>query len=89
MQTYASAQSALTDILKERRIELAFEGHRYIDMKRLGVVANQQFDRDPRDCEAATLCLIPSDDYRLTLPIPATELAANASIRTQQNPGYN
>jgi len=89
LPTYASAQVALADILKERRIELAFEGHRYLDMKRLGITSNQQFDRDPRDCEAATLCVITSDDYRLTLPIPATELAANAAIRQQQNPGYN
>lgn len=36
---YASQQAAWADILKERRVELAFEGHRYIDLKRLAAKA--------------------------------------------------
>jgi hypothetical protein len=85
---YANPQQAYADLLKERRIELAFEGHRYVDLKRLGVKANVQIDRDPRDCELISICTIPTTDYRFTLPIPATELAANAAIRSQQNTGY-
>jgi hypothetical protein len=33
--TYTNAQFAYADILKERRVELGLEGHRYIDLKDL------------------------------------------------------
>jgi len=89
LPVYGNAQQAWADLLKERRIELAFEGHRYIDLKRLGEKANAQIDRDPRDCELITVSTIPINDYRFTLPIPATEIAVNGAIANQQNPGYN
>lgn len=84
---YASASAALTDILYERRLELAFEGHRYIDLKRLGTVTGQGIDRYTRDCESVPTCSVPTNDYRFTLPIPIWELNANLSM--VQNPGYN
>ena len=73
-------------IMDERRAELAFEGHRYIDVKRLGVKANKGLQRDPRDCEFNGFCTLPATDHRFTLPIPQDELAANPNII--QNPGY-
>ncbi|RTZ49596.1 RagB/SusD family nutrient uptake outer membrane protein [Chryseobacterium arthrosphaerae] len=39
---------AYADILKERRVELALEGHRYLDLKRLAVAANVSMDRTLR-----------------------------------------
>lgn len=87
LPVYASAKDALIDILLERRAELCFEGHRYVDLKRLGLTTGMAIDRsivDDFTKDAPTS--IPTDDYRFTLPIPRTELQANQLI--QQNPGY-
>lgn len=83
-----TAQEAWADILDERRLELCYEGHRYIDLKRLGTLANRTVDRYIRDCEPYNACSISVEDYRFTLPIPINELNANFVIRDQQNPGY-
>ncbi len=89
LPTYANATAAWADILLERRKELCFEGHRYIDIKRLGVLANASIDRNVTDDLILTLPLtIPNTDYRFTFPIPQDEIAGNPTIRTQQNPGY-
>lgn len=88
LPVYADATAAWAGVLDERRLELCFEGFRYIDMKRLGTLAGQTLDRDLTDDQitGATLS-IPNDDYRFTLPIPLDELNGNPTI--QQNPGYN
>ncbi len=90
---YTSAQQAWAGILTERRIELAFEGHRFIDIKRLGVLANQGIDRDPADYASATANYpaanpsnLPLTSFKWALPIPQDELNVNKVI--QQNPGY-
>lgn len=73
--------SALLDaILTERRKELAFEGHRWHDLKRRGLPIVRG-----SDC-SATQCELAADDYRFTLPIPQVELAGNVNM--EQNPGY-
>jgi hypothetical protein len=54
----------LADVLLERRLELAFEGHRIHDVKRLkGSVDGLNFDDD-----------------KLVFPIPARELEANPNL---------
>lgn len=85
---YANAQAAWADILLERRKELAFEGHRYLDIKRLAALAgNQGITRDNTDDDIRDQPLTLSlTDYRFTLPIPQLEVAGNVNI--QQNPGY-
>jgi hypothetical protein len=85
----ASKQAAFAEILKQRRIELCFEGHRYLDLKRLGVKAGVSIDRAAADCSIYNACTIPNTDFRFTLPIPFQELSANTGIKDQQNPGYN
>lgn len=82
-----SVQEAWAAILNERRIELAFEGHRYIDIKRLGVLAGASIDRAPSDCSFNNVCFLDATDYRFTMPVPRPEQAANPNI--QQNTGYN
>ena len=78
---------ALRSVLAERRIELAFEGHRYLDLKRLGTEVNVGIDRNEDDCSSfAAPCNLPAGDYRFTLPIPRNETRANPTI--EQNPGY-
>ena len=92
LPSYANATEAFAAILDERRVELAFEAHRWHDIKRLGVRANQGVLRDPLDCNILGVngaCSLPPTDHRFTLPIPQAELIANPEIRDQQNPGYN
>jgi starch-binding outer membrane protein, SusD/RagB family len=88
LPTYANVTEAWADILLERRVELCFEGHRYIDLKRLGALANKTIERDPKDCSFFNLtsCSFPVTDYRFTLPIHLNETTANRNI--QQAPGY-
>lgn len=69
--------SALLDeILLQRRLELAFEGHRFFDMKRLG--------REILRPEGKAA--IPYQDYRVVAPISTTELDVNKKL--VNNPGY-
>jgi tetratricopeptide (TPR) repeat protein len=64
--------ATLDTILYERRLELAFEGFKIHDVRRLhGNVAVYVWD-----------------DPRLVMPVPARELVANPALRTQQNEGY-
>lgn len=83
--TYTSAQQAYADLLQERRIELALEGHRFLDLKRLATKAGVTMDRSVND-DDGPLSNLPNDSYMYTLPIPIKEISANPSI--QQNPGY-
>ena len=85
--SYGSLQDAMTDILLERRLELAYEGHRYIDIKRTRDITNQGIVRDPSDCGGGTPCELMVDDFRFTLPIPQAEININSN--TVQNPGYD
>jgi hypothetical protein len=86
--SFGSATEAYAAILDERRVELAFEGHRYLDLKRLGSRANQGVLKDPVDCAFNGACSLSADDYRFTLPLPIVEFNANPGLREQQNPGY-
>lgn len=86
---YANATAAFADILTERRKELAFEGHRYVDLKRLGADAGVTgTDRDATDA-ANSIATAPVNillgDYRFTLPIPQKERNVNP---VPQNTGY-
>lgn len=93
LPTYANQTAAWKGILDERRIEFAFEGYRFIDIKRLGTLANSGIDRDPADYLSATANYpaanpsnLPLNSYKWALPIPAIETNVNSAI--QQNPGY-
>ncbi len=79
---------AYAAILDERRVELCFEGHRYLDLKRLGTRANKAVSKDAVDCAFNGACSLPPDDYRFTLPLPSVEFNGNPGLREQQNPGY-
>lgn len=75
----------LSDIVTERRKELAFEGDRYYDLNRL------KMDIVRPAINAGSIngpLSIPYSDYRRIYPIPLNEIQANANIATQQNPGY-
>jgi starch-binding outer membrane protein, SusD/RagB family len=90
---FANATQAWAEILKQRRLEFAFEGYRYIDLKRLGALAGASIDRDPADYSSSSSNYpegnpvnLPLSSYKFTLPIPLVETTANPSA--QQNPGY-
>lgn len=77
--------SALIDaILHERRLELAFEGHRPFDLARNGMGFAKGLT--PSDCPATAQCLIPYDDPRIIAPIPTAQVDVNPNM--VQNPGY-
>lgn len=89
LPVYGTAQAAWADILLERRKELCFEGHRYIDIKRLGALANTSIDRNiTDDIINSTPLTLPVTDYRFTFPIPQSEIAGNLQLQQQQNTGY-
>ncbi|TQI69753.1 putative outer membrane starch-binding protein [Gramella sp. Hel_I_59] len=88
LPSYDDMQGAFADILEERRVELAFEGHRWKDLKRLGERANRGVLKDPVDCAFNGACTLSPTDYRFTLPLPIVEFQANPGLRDQQNPGY-
>lgn len=86
---YANATAAWKGILDQRRLEFAFEGYRYIDLKRIGTLAGAGLDRHPVDYAQYPLgnpANLPLTSYKFTLPIPRVELDTNNGI--QQNPGY-
>ncbi len=66
----------LEEVLTQRRIELAFEGHRFFDLKRLGRPILRSQGR----------AAIPYEDYRVVAPIGITELDVNKKL--ENNPGY-
>ncbi|WLD23475.1 RagB/SusD family nutrient uptake outer membrane protein [Flavobacterium dauae] len=84
---FSSKQAAYARILEERRVEFAFEGQRYLDMKRLGVRAGSPgFVRDPQDCASTNACSLEPTSSKLTMPIPRSEMVSNPNM--VQNPGY-
>jgi hypothetical protein len=84
--TYNGVVDALTDILLERRLELAYEGHRYIDIKRMRDVLNQGITRDDADCLGAAPCTLAPTSEKWIFPVPQGEINANPNII--QAPNY-
>ncbi len=73
--TGLTGDALIDEILVERRIELAFEGHRFFDLKRLGLTIPKPLlpvDLDPTD-------------FRVLAPIPGIEIS---TLGLEQNIGY-
>ena len=68
----AASTVTLDKILYERRLELAHEGLRIHDVKRLKLKTNN----------------LPYNDPKLVFPIPEREMLANPGLKGQQNEGY-
>jgi len=84
-----SGSALLDQILKERRLELAFEGDRFWDLKR----RNQPVTRDPNFGDRADgtgvkyiFTSLPAGNHRFQLPYPSAEVNFNTKLK--QNPGY-
>lgn len=65
----------INEVLKQRRLELAFEGHNFFDYKRLGMDIIKPGGK-----------VFPFSDYRVLARIPWREFNANKEL--QQNRGY-
>lgn len=71
-----SGSALYEEILNQRRLELAFEGHRFFDLKRLG-----------RDLVKAPHYLtVAFTDIRILAPLPTSEIDGNKNM--VQNAGY-
>lgn len=83
-----SGDALLDAIITERRIELAFEGHRFFTLKRLGLpIVRANFgDLADGTGQVPERLRLEAGDFRFQWPIPQGEINANDNI--QQNPGY-
>ncbi|MCF6279543.1 MAG: RagB/SusD family nutrient uptake outer membrane protein [Flavobacteriaceae bacterium] len=84
-----SGQALKDAIALERRLELAFEGTRFTDIKRYGIdVQRSSFGHLFDGTGApATFQLLPAGDFRFQAPISINELNTNPNM--VQNPGYD
>jgi len=80
--TLATKDEAISEIFLERFKELAFEGHRFWDLKRKGLPVSRLLV----DATSAASATLPANDFRFALPIPLTEMQANSLMI--QNTGY-
>jgi starch-binding outer membrane protein, SusD/RagB family len=87
---YNSVLEAVEGVIAERRLELAFEGHRYTDIKRVRAITGKGIERaeDLGDCDSPYPCVLPVSSPKFILPIPQGELNGNPVISEQQAPGY-
>jgi len=79
---FANATEANNAIIDERFKELAFEGHRFWDLKRKGLPVT----RLAADAPNANSTTLAAGNFRFALPIPQPEI--NANPKMQQNQGY-
>jgi hypothetical protein len=83
-----SGTALLDEILAERRLELAFESDRFLDLKRrnLPVTRNRNFgDRADGTGVKYLFFDLANNDYRMLLPYPSSEINFNTNFK--QNPG--
>lgn len=82
-QTFGSATELINAVTLERFKELAFEGFRFFDLKRMGL----PMQRDASDVDSPNWQTLPADNPRFALPIPQDEILANPNM--VPNPGYS
>lgn len=79
-----SQQQMKMAVLKERRLELAFEGQRWFDLVRNGVVMEVMNTLNSRDSGRAIMR--PITENTILFPIPDPQIELNSNL--VQNPGY-
>jgi hypothetical protein len=77
-----SGTALLDDILLERRLELAFEGDRFFDLKRrnAGVTRSGKGDKADGTGTAPVFLTLAPGDYKLNFPFPQSELNFNKKL---------
>ena len=72
-----SREGIIAEVIRQRRLEFAFEGHRFFDLKRRGLdVPKPQTGFN----------VLPYTDFRILAPLPDVEVTNNPLLN--QNPGY-
>lgn len=83
--TITSEDDGINKVLSERKLELAFEGHRWFDLKRTGkaisILSQQKNGNGTTLPYAANI-----NQNRLLWPIPQAQIDKNQNLT--QNPGY-
>lgn len=85
-----SGEDLLDAILLERRLELAFESHRFFDLKRLDLPVRRSSTEGEFFDGSGTptgFTELPQGSHKFQLPIPQNEI--NIFPEFQQNPGYS
>jgi hypothetical protein len=72
-----TGQALMDEIMRQRRIELAFEGHRFFDLKRNGMDIVKSLP---------STAVVPFTDVRILPAIPQVDIDANPNLK--QNTGY-
>lgn len=72
-----AGEALFNQILTERRLEFALEGHRWFDLKRNGLTITKHGTNLP----------VPYSDYRILAPLPQDQIQLNELL--VDNPGYN
>jgi hypothetical protein len=86
VKSTSTGAALLSEILMERRKELAGEGFAAIDILRTGSILNRPDVTGPNWSPFLTL---PAYDWRMIFPIPEAEMDSNKSLLpTDQNQGY-
>jgi hypothetical protein len=101
---FASKEAALDSVYKERRLELAFENHRWFDLLRMAnsynnpnkaieVLKQHTFVTDWTILYSNYNPILPPEDRffkkeRLLLPIPQSEIDTNNEMKINQNADY-
>jgi hypothetical protein len=81
-ETFAGKDTLIRAVYTERFKELAFEGHRFFDLRRRDLPVS----RLPQDAENALgATLLKSTDTRYTFPIPDAEILANKNMTQNSN----
>jgi starch-binding outer membrane protein, SusD/RagB family len=83
-----TGQALLDEILLQRRLELAFEGDRFWDLKRRNEPVQRSTFGDKADGTGtpAVFTNLPAGNYKFNVPIPQSELNFNTNLK--QVPGY-
>jgi starch-binding outer membrane protein, SusD/RagB family len=87
--SFASNDAALDFVRNERRIELAFEGNRFYDIRRYGAAYGASVMKDVSFAPSGFEIISKTWDNRLLLmPIPQSAMDLNPLLKSDQNPGY-
>jgi hypothetical protein len=78
-ETVTTATEFYTVLMRERRLELCFEGHRWTDLKRM-------CKKYKLDIHQYLPNISGIDDINLLYPVPFTQIQLNPNLT--QNPGY-
>lgn len=82
LATPATVESAIDVVLAQRKLELIGQGHRWYDIKRLGIQVEHRLVRTSQDPDA----ILAPNDLRTAIQIPIQARIGNPLLENQLNP---